>query len=86
MIKEIFLGKPWHWALGALVVVLFWLCGRARLHVIEFNLFAFAILAGSAATVLVILALHKPGEQITRDEIKPATGSETETRPDASGA
>lgn len=86
MIREIFLGKPWHWALGVVASVLFWLCGRQRLHVIEFNLFVLAMLAGTILTVFLILAFHKPGEQITRDALHPSGDGDDDSRPDASGA
>lgn len=69
MIAKIFLGKAWHWGLLVVASVLFWLCGSRRLHVIEFNLFVMAMLAGTAAVVFVIIYFHRPGEQVTRDPL-----------------
>jgi len=69
MIGKIFLGKPWHWALLIAASALFWFCGSRRLHVIEFNLFVIAMLAGTSLTVLAIVWLHRPGEQVTRDAL-----------------
>ena len=73
MIGKVFLGKYWHWAVLIVVSVLFWWCGRERLHVIEFNIFVTGLLAGTAVVVGVILAAHTPGEQVTRDEIIPSS-------------
>jgi hypothetical protein len=72
MIGRIFLGKGWHWLLLIVTGALFWFCGTKRLHVIEFNVFVTAMLAGTAFVVAAIIMLHKPGEQITRDELVPA--------------
>lgn len=72
MIGKIFLGKAWHWLLLVVTGTLFWFCGTKRLHVIEFNVFVMAMLVGTAFVVAAIVLLHKPGEQITRDELVPA--------------
>ena len=48
MIGKIFLGKAWHWLLLVVTGSLFWFCGTKRLHVIEFNLFVAALIAGTA--------------------------------------
>lgn len=72
---KIFLGKPWHWLLLVATGALFWFCGTKRLHVIEFNLFVMALLVGTAFVVAIIVLLHQPGEQITRDELVPADDS-----------
>lgn len=72
MIAKIFLGKAWHWALLAVASTLFWFCGSRRLHVIEFNIFIMAVLAGTALAVVLIIWFHRPGEQITRDVLVPA--------------
>lgn len=72
MIRDILLGKFWHWALLVVAATLLWLAGRERLHVIEFNYFVLGVLAGTALTVLLIIAFHTPGERVTRDEIPPS--------------
>jgi uncharacterized membrane protein HdeD (DUF308 family) len=77
MIGRIFLGRLWHWAVLVATGVLFWLCGRERLHVIEFNIFVSAMLVGTAVIVGAILLLHAPGEKVTRDEIKPTSDDDT---------
>ena len=69
MIGRIFLGKPWHWALIIIAAALLWFCGSKRLHVIEFNIFVMALLAGTALAVLALIWFHHPGEQVTRDKL-----------------
>ncbi|MEM7749077.1 MAG: hypothetical protein AAF346_12530 [Pseudomonadota bacterium] len=69
MIKAVFLGKPWHWALIVAAAGLLWFCGSKRLHVIEFNLFILSLIIGTALSVFAVLHFHKPGEQVTRDEL-----------------
>ena len=71
MIGKIFLGKAWHWLLLVLSSAVFWFCGTNRLHVIEFNVFVMALLAGTAFIVAIIVIFHKSGERITRDELVP---------------
>lgn len=69
MIGKIFLGKPWHWALIVIAAALLWFCGSKRLHVIEFNTFIISMLVGTALAVFAVIRLHRPGEQVTRDEL-----------------
>ena len=69
MIGRIFLGKAWHWALIAIAAGLLWFCGSKRLHVIEFNIFVMAMLIGTALAVFAVLWFHRPGEQVTRDQL-----------------
>lgn len=73
MIGKIFLGKAWHWLMMAIAAGLLWFCGSQRLHVIEFNVFVMALLAGTALVVLAVLRFHTPGEQITRDVLVEST-------------
>ena len=68
--RRIFLGKLLHWGLVAILIVGGWLMGRAKLHVIEFNLFTIVLLAVAAAVVAVVLMTSKPDEQITRDPLE----------------
>lgn len=69
--KDIFLGKPLHWLLLAVVTAGLWYVGTLRLHVIHFNSFLLALLAISTVCVLVVLYGNKSGERLTRDEIVP---------------
>ena len=67
--RNIFLGKPWHWALLCVISFLLWLAGNAKMHVISFNIFFVLLLVGSLLVVLLILRTTKPGERVTREEI-----------------
>lgn len=69
MIGKVFLGKVWHWALIAVATSLLWFCGSKRLHVVEFNSFIIAMLLGTALAVLAVIWFHRPGEQVTRDQL-----------------
>ncbi|MEM6497904.1 MAG: hypothetical protein AAF709_14415 [Pseudomonadota bacterium] len=69
MIKGVFLGKTWHWALIIVASGLMWFCGSKRLHVIEFNVFVLSLIVGTALAVFAVLYFHKPGEQVTRDQL-----------------
>ena len=68
---RIFLGKPLHWGLIALLIAIGWVIGNERLHVIWFNLFTVILLAISAVAVAVVLLTSRPDEQITRDPLEP---------------
>lgn len=69
--RRIFLGKPLHWALIVLLVVIGWLIGHERLHVIWFNAFTVVVLVTSAVAVAVVLLTSRPDERITRDPLEP---------------
>jgi hypothetical protein len=69
MLNRIFLGRFWHWLLLAIATTLLWFCGSKRLHVIEFNWFIIAMLAGTTAMLLAIVRFHREGEQVTRDKL-----------------
>lgn len=68
--RDIFLGKPWHWGLLVAVSALLWWTGSAKLHVIHFNVFILALLAGSLAVILLVVHTTKPGEQVTRKRLR----------------
>ena len=87
--REIFLGKPWHWALLAIIIALLWWAGSAKAHVIQFNSFLIALGLGSLAVIMLILKTTKPGERITREHLDPDAEDEGEaerqaTTPDGS--
>jgi len=68
--REIFLGRWWHWGILIVVCGLLWLAGAQRLHVIHFNVFISCLLAGTAAVVIFVLMGTRPGEQVTRDNLE----------------
>ena len=64
---KIFLGKPVHWLLWAVIIaVLYWL-GAHSLHVRSFVPFLMVLLALAGGAVLIVLATYKRGEHITRE-------------------
>ena len=64
---EIFLGKPWHWLLWAVIVaVLYWL-GSQSLHVRSFVPFLLILLALAGGSFLAVLWTYRKGERITRE-------------------
>ena len=69
--RDIFLGKWWHWSILIVVCGLLWLAGHQRLHVIHFNVFISTLAVGAAVVVLVLLGGTRPGEQVTRDRLEP---------------
>ncbi len=69
--REIFLGKPWHWALVVVATAVLWWAGASKAHVIHFNMFLVTLAIGSFALILLILKTHKPGEQVTREALLP---------------
>ncbi len=68
--KEIFLGKWWHWLILVVVAGLFWMTGLMRMHVIHFNTFVALLLVGTLIIVLAVVLGTKPGEQVTRDKLE----------------
>ena len=68
--KEIFLGRPIHWLIVLVLVVLGWLAGNARLHVTDFNLYMVLLLAVSLVAVVLVIVTSPPGAQVTRDPIE----------------
>lgn len=69
--RRIFLGVPVHWALIISLVIIGWLLGNQRLHVIWFNLFTVSLLIATVIVVLIVLATSRPGAQLTRDPLEP---------------
>lgn len=78
--REIFLGKVWHWALLAAIAALLWWAGDAKLHVIHFNAFILSILAGSVVVILLVVWTTRPGEQVTRDKLEDDEEKDTPDR------
>ena len=68
--RELFLGKPWHWLLLVVCIGLLAWAGAAKLHVIHFNNFFVALLVACVAVVLLLIHTTKPGERVTRDPLK----------------
>lgn len=67
--RELFLGKPWHWLVLVLVTALLWAAGDSRLHVTQFNLFVTVLLTGSFGLLLLLLRTTRIDEKVTRDPL-----------------
>lgn len=68
---RIFLGKPLHWGLIVVLIVVGWYLGHQKTHVIWFNLFTALLLVLSAAVVIAVILTTKPHETVTRDPLEP---------------
>ena len=77
--SEIFLGKSLHWLILVVLAGALWYVGSLREHIVHFDAFIVALLAVSAACVLIVLYGPGRGTRLTRDEIVP---DETELRLD----
>jgi len=67
--RDLFLGKPWHWLVLVLVTAALWWTGETRLHVTRFNLLVIALLAGSFGLLYLLLRTTGVDEQVTRDPL-----------------
>jgi len=68
--SKIFLGRPWHWAIVAVVIALGWAAGDVRLHVIHFNTFIVTLGLCTVLILALLVATSRPDQQITRDPIE----------------
>ncbi len=66
-LREIFIGKPVHWAPWAIIVVLMYWMDKLHFHVLHFNFFALALVGMAAGTVALFLLSSRPGELVTRE-------------------
>jgi hypothetical protein len=69
-VSKIFLGRWWHWALLIVLCAVLWIAGDNRMHVIHFNQFVSALLAGVCVILAIVLVGTRPGEQVTRDVLE----------------
>lgn len=76
--RGVFLGRPLHWALWLVVIVVLALLGRQSQHVRDFVPFVFAVLGLAAAAVAVIVLTHRHGERVTREPLEEAPDEEDE--------
>ena len=66
-LREIFLGRPIHWAIWAFIVAVMLWMNKAHFHVLHFNYFSLALLGLSAAGLALFLVTSRADELITRD-------------------
>jgi len=67
--RDLFLGKPWHWFVLVLIAAVLWWAGGLRLHVTQFNLLITALLIGSFALLFLLLRTTRVGETVTREPL-----------------
>ena len=66
-LKEIFLGKSWHWLLWVIIAVFLWWMGSESQHVRDFVPFSLKLLGLTVLCIGVVIATHKPGDRVTRE-------------------
>lgn len=67
--KNLFLGKPIHWAMiVAVFAALYWL-GAKRYHLLDYNDFLFILLGIAVACVVLVVATYREGDRVTRDPL-----------------
>lgn len=69
--NRIFLGKPFHWLLLIALVLIGWITGLYKAHVVVFNWFVIGTIVVTTAVVLAVLRTAGNHEQVTRDPILP---------------
>ena len=52
-----------------LAALALWWAGGVKAHVIHFNLFIIALIAGTVAAILLVARTTRQGEQVTRDKL-----------------
>ncbi len=67
--KRLFLGRWWHWLILVISIVLLWLAGERKMHVIHFNFFVCMLFTGTLIGVVCFVRGTAPGEQVTRDPV-----------------
>lgn len=65
--NRIFLGKPLHWVVVAIVIGVMWWMGSVLLQTRNFHLFLIILFALAAGAVGTIVLTSKKGERITRE-------------------
>lgn len=69
--QRIFLGKPFHWLIIAIICGVLWWMGADRLHTRDFNLFLLILAVLAAAAVIAILVSTRQGDRVTREPLDP---------------
>ncbi len=75
-LRKIFLGKPIHWLPWPILAVLFVWMNKVHLHVTRFNTFSFVLLGVAVVVVGFLLFTTRRGEQVTREPIPQADGTQ----------
>ncbi len=67
--KEIFIGRPLHWALWVVILGVLFAVGKAKIHTIDFFTFISILATLSAVSVLTIVLTYRKGERVTREPL-----------------
>ena len=67
---EIFLGKPWHWALLIVLAIVLWIVGENHLHTSNFNPFTAITFGLGVLSMVAIIATHRESDKVTRDPLE----------------
>ena len=65
--RELFIGKPIHWAIWAVIAAALIAMGRVYLHVRDFNAFLGVVFLLGAGAVVTVLLTTRKGEPVTRE-------------------
>lgn len=65
--RQVFLGRPVHWALLVLIAAVLWVVGEVHWHVSFFNRYSAVVFALSLGAVALVVFAHRRGELVTRE-------------------
>jgi cytochrome b561 len=71
--KELFVGKPIHWIMIAVVIAVMYGFGAFQFHRVDYSLFLFAVFGLAAGCVIIVLVTYRRGNRITRDSLEDET-------------
>lgn len=70
--RELFIGKPVHWLVWAVVVPVLFAMGKVYLQTRAFNVFLAVIFLLGIGAVLMVLLTSSKGERLTRETLDDA--------------
>jgi hypothetical protein len=65
--RSLFIGKPLHWLIWAVIVPVLFAMSRVHLHVRAYNAFLAVLALLATGAVLTVLLTSRKGEPITRE-------------------
>ena len=65
--RNVFLGKPFHWLVLVAIATILWWMGDGLLQTRNFNLFLAIVFGVSTVAVIAIRLTYRPGDRVTRD-------------------
>jgi hypothetical protein len=70
--RDLFIGKPIHWLIWVVIVIVLFAMGKVYLQTREFDLFLAVIVGLGAGAVMTVLLTTAKGEQVTRENFDDA--------------